>query len=416
MSDLKINPGQSESQKISTDKFSELSGAPKASDIGEGNYAIANIFATVGFVVTDEGIVVIDAGVDEKTAESALRVIREISDKPIKYLIYTHGHGDHVKGAAVFKREGASIIAHKNVSRRFDRYINFSGYHARINGIQFASTSFVDAKYWESFVYPDVEYTDECSFELGGKKIVLRHEKGETDDATVVTVLPDNIVYAGDLLIWGFPNIGNPNKVIRYEHEWYEALDRIMAQNPKAAIPGHGPVLFGDDVQKALSDTGEALKLLYEQAKKFINEGRDLDYIIAHTSLPDHLKNSPYIRETYGTREFVLRGIHRRYTGWYDGNPSNLNPAPKADVAKAIFELIDKPKKILAKAEKLAKAGDVRLALHIVDIALSGGNEDKDAFKLKSELLKKLGLSSDNLFYRNFYLHESEKLTEEFTQ
>ncbi|MCL1930455.1 MAG: MBL fold metallo-hydrolase [Treponema sp.] len=406
---LQVAESRPKDRKINADMLSSIGGAPKATEIGGGHYAVTNIFGNIGFVVTEEGVVVVDAAVNEDVAKAVLSLIREITAAPIKYLIYTHGHGDHVKGAPVFKREGATIIAQRNVSRRFRRYTKFADYHARINGVQFAGGGFDGGRYWSEFVYPDIEYIDTYSFTLGGKEFILNHEYGETDDATVVTVKADGVVYAGDLIIWAFPNIGNPNKVLRYEHEWAQALDKIAAGKPQHVIPGHGPVLSGEDVGAALYETGEALRLLYEQAAKFINEGRDLDYIIENAVLPENIKNSKYIPEVYGTREFVLRGIHRRYTGWYDGNPSNLNPAPKADVAKVIYELIGNREKIISKAKEIADGGNVRLALHILDLALGGDPKEKEALLLKSEYLRKLGNESHNLFYVNFYLAAAER-------
>jgi alkyl sulfatase BDS1-like metallo-beta-lactamase superfamily hydrolase len=396
-------------RKLGLDLLNTALGAPAATQVTNSCYAISNIFGTIGFIVTGDGVVVIDAGVDEKTAEAALGVIRNVTGDPIKYLVYTHGHADHVKGAPVFKREGAVIVAHKNVAPRFDRYTAFNGYHERINGIQFAKDSFERDRYWSEFVYPDVEYSDSYTMELGGKTFLLSHEKGETDDATTVKVLADNVVYVGDFLIWAFPNIGNPNKVVRYEKEWFEALDRIAAEKPDHIVPGHGRVLSGGEALQALADTSAALRILYEQAKKFINEGRNLDDIIENAILPQQLAESPYIPEVYGTREFVLRGIHRRYTGWYDGNPSNLNPAPKTAQAKAVFELIGDREKIIRKAKETEQLGDLRLSLHIIDLALDGNPQDTEAAAYKSELLQKLGAASNNLFYRNFYLHEAER-------
>ena len=386
-------------------------GFPEAHEIAPGHYNVHNMMGSVSFVVTDDGIVVIDSGNNEATGEALVGLIRTVSDKPIKYLIYTHGHFDHVKGAPAFKKEGAVIIAQRNVSRRFRRYTKFSGYHARINAVQFADDGNVStADQWSSFIYPDVEYTDSYSLTLGGKTFALTHGYGETDDATVVAVPEDGIWYIGDFSIFSFPNIGNPQKVLRYDHEWFEMLDSIAAQNPKVVVPGHGPAVFGADALQLLRDTSDALKLLYEESVRYINEGRDLDYILAHVKLPENLANSPYIQPNYGTPEFVLRGIYRRYTGWYDGNPSNLNPAPKAEVSAITFELIGSREKIIRKARSLVGGGNPRLALAVLDLALGGDADDQEALLLKADILERLSDASGNLFYANFYHGAAEKL------
>jgi glyoxylase-like metal-dependent hydrolase (beta-lactamase superfamily II) len=402
-------------EKISFDPEDSVFREPEVTEVAPGYYAITNSFENIGFVVTEDGIVVIDSGISEVRGEALLAAIRTVSNKPIRYLIYTHGHVDHVKGAPAFRQAGATVIAQRNVSRRFRRYTALSGYHARINGIQGGGNLDEKAilggqRYWSTFPYPDIEYIDEYDFSLGGKTFHLHHEYGETDDATLVEIAEDGIFYTGDLVVSSFPNIGNPNKVIRYDHEWAEALDRIAAKNPKILIPGHGAPLHGDDALTALHDTSEALRIVYQDTVRYINEGRDLDYILEHVTLPERLVKSPYLAQTYGNLEFTIRGIHRRYTGWYDGNPTHLNPAPRTEVDRVVFDLISDRSKILDTAREKADAGDLRLALHVVDLALGGDPDDAEALSLKESLLRKLGSESDNLFYVNFYLHEADVL------
>jgi alkyl sulfatase BDS1-like metallo-beta-lactamase superfamily hydrolase len=73
-----------------------------------------------------------------------------------------------------------------------------------------------------------------------------------------------------------------------------------------------------------------------------------------------------------------------------------------------VFDLIGDRSKILDTAREKANAGDLRLALHVVDLALGGDPDDHEALALKESLLRRLGSESDNLFYVNFYLHEAD--------
>ncbi|GHU50543.1 MBL fold metallo-hydrolase [Clostridia bacterium] len=379
---------------------------PVLTKVKEGHYAVIDYgLGNVGIVITNEGVVVIDSNTTNEAASEIIKEIRKITSQPIKYLIITHGHGDHVGGNQAFKDAGAEIIAHENVNIRLERYKTFAGYHARINGIQAGGGGFGQlggASKWASYVRADIEYDKEYIFELGGKTFRLIHGKGETDDATIVYIPEDRVIYAGDFIISVFPNIGNPNKVLRYEKEWVDALDRILSLNPEAVVPGHGTVLFGDEIISAITAPRDVLDFLYRESVKYINEGRDLDYILEHARLPQKLAQNPYIKPIYGNREFTLRGIWRRYTGWYDQNPTNLYPSPKDEVIKAVFSLIQDEELVLNKAKALKAENQIQLALHILDLLPEPG---KEAMLLKAEILEELADRSTNLFYVNFYLN-----------
>lgn len=370
--------------------------------LSEGFYSGINFgFGNIGFVITREGVVVIDATVSVKGAEAVLAEIRRLTSLPIRYLIYTHGHGDHVSGASVFKREGAVVIGHRNVIQRFDRYSKLYAHHLSINALQFSKNGLTQSA---EYIYPDITYDLEYTFELGGKTFRLIHGKGETDDATVIYIPENRIVYIGDFIIWTFPNIGNPNKVIRYEKEWYEMLERVYSWNPLAVATGHGfPLLDEDNIRGALLDNAEVLKLLHEQTIAYINKGLGVEQAVAEIQLTEQLLNSPYLKQVYGTREFVIRGIYRRYTGWYEGNPTHLAPAPAEDVRQAIVQLIGNPRTILAKAEALREAGQLQLSLHLVDLVIGEESVNKHAVQFKASVLLELARHSSNLFYYNFY-------------
>ncbi|WP_150272466.1 alkyl sulfatase dimerization domain-containing protein [Paenibacillus tepidiphilus] len=380
--------------------------------LAEGYYSGVNFgLGNSGFVITDEGVAVIDSTVSPAGAEAVLAEIRKLTDLPVKYLIYTHGHFDHVGGAAVFKREGATVIGHRNVRQRFDRYSKLWEHHLAINAVQFRNTGLLTAE--PSLVYPDIEYDTEYVFELGGRTFRLIHGKGETDDATVVYIPEDRIVYIGDFIIWTFPNVGNPNKVVRYEREWYEMLDRVLSWQPKAIAPGHGPSLLTPEaIRGALGDTSEVLQILHKETVEYINQGKSVEEAVLGIALPEHLLQSPYIVPVYGTREFVIRGIYHRYTGWYDGNPTHLAPSPKEAVKRTYVELIGDKAKVLDKARELAGAGELQLSLHVADLLIGDAEYAAAAKSFKAQTLLKLAENSANLFYHNFYTVSAAELRE----
>ena len=105
------------------------------------------------WLVTDDGVLVIDARQHPRRAEELLAAIRKTTDKPIRYLINTHAHGDHYFGNPVFKREGATIIAHRDTQRMMQAH---HGVEMKRRAGYFRQTKFDPAEV--KLVLPDVTF------------------------------------------------------------------------------------------------------------------------------------------------------------------------------------------------------------------------------------------------------------------
>src|SRR5262249_8951370 len=160
-------------------------------EVAEGVHLIA-AFGNSTCIEADDGLVIVDACV-RPMGPRLLEQIRRLSDKPIRYVIYTHGHFDHAFGVWALIEEAArrgdprpQIVAHERVPARFDRYRELAGQHDHINRIQFALPPQAKVVVHEQFFYPDVLYRDAMVLRLGKLTLQLQHAMGETDDATWV--------------------------------------------------------------------------------------------------------------------------------------------------------------------------------------------------------------------------------------
>jgi alkyl sulfatase BDS1-like metallo-beta-lactamase superfamily hydrolase len=371
------------------------------------DYYFVRSFGNVGVVFTSEGIVVIDSTLSVYQAEGILGKIREVSNLPIRYLIYTHGHGDHVGGAKVFKEEGAQIIAHRNVIKRLDKYSELQRFQNLINERQFATKRTV-----VEYEYPDIVYDQEYVFSLGGKTFKMIHGIGETDDQSIIHIPEDDVVFTGDFIIRSFPNVGNPAKDIRYAKEWAKMMETIQGLNPKLTFPGHGPYI--NDARTFLEHTNaikESMSFVHECVINGLNAGKSLEEILESTTLPDHLKESPYLKQFYGCLDFAIRGTYRRFTGWYDGNPTNLYPEKRRTVASEMKELIGDEEKILQRVRQLIQDNNHRLGLHLLDVIIeSEGETLTEALTLKSTILTYLSEVDDNYMRKNIYHNAAKQL------
>jgi alkyl sulfatase BDS1-like metallo-beta-lactamase superfamily hydrolase len=383
----------------------------KVEEVAPKVYCIT-AFGNVGFVVTDEGVVVIDTAL-RQMGETIREGIREVTDAPIHSVIYTHGHYDHAFGVSALLREAEKrgdpkprIIGHENVVRRFNRYRELQGQQEFINRIQFGIPAEMSGVL-RGYHYPDVTYHDRFTFRLGDVTFELRFGMGETDDATWVWIPERRVVFAGDFVVWSCPNIGNPFKVQRYETEWADALGQMASLHPDVLVPGHGPPIRGEEVQQVCLDTARALRHLHEEVVKRLNQGAWIEQILEEARLPEDLAKKPYLAPVYGCSTFIIHGIHRRYAGWYDGNPSHLFPSKTRDIAKEVVTLAGGPEVLLNRAKALKEAGKTQLALHLVDFVLDNPKTAglKEAHVLKADLLQARADEEPSFIARNIFVN-----------
>jgi glyoxylase-like metal-dependent hydrolase (beta-lactamase superfamily II) len=361
--------------------------------------------AYTSWVTTSDGIVVIDPG-NYLTCTMIGEEIAHDRENPIRYLIYTHGHMDHIGGAAAFANQDPKIVAHENVIPRLDRYALTSDYIRRINSIQF-HVNIPSRRYTP--VYPTEIYRDEYRFELGGKTFKLFHGKGETDDHTLIWIPELRVVFCGDLLEASFPNLGNPFKVMRYASEWAVVLEKVLALEPEFAIGGDVVLINRRTIKELFTDNIELLKFLEDSVVKAANEGKNLEQMMEEIQLPSHLENSPYLRQEYSRREFAIYNIWKRYCGYFDFSPSGLLPRPKREIADVARELIDNDELILAKARELVETGQLQLALETLDIILKVDYQDVPARRLRHEVLRLLAEMDTCMMSRNVWIHYLEE-------
>jgi len=361
-------------------------------------------------VYTDDGVVVIDLPLGNRFGRKAVETIRKRTDKPIYAIIYTHGHIDHIWSVPAFFADAEAhkcarpyIIGHKNVAQRFDRYQRLKGQHEHINTIQFAIPA-GQPVLPQQFYYPDITFDDAMQFKLGGLTFELYSYYGETDDSLWVWIPERKTALVGDLLIGGVPNIGNPFKVQRWALEWAQALEVVAGKNPEFVVSA-GQVLGKDLAKDVLLDTARYLRLIEDEVVRLLNEGCWIEDIIDKIKVPEDLAQKPWLQPTYGHPTFVIHGVHRRYAGWYNGNPSELFPARSAEIAAEVVKLAGGDK-ILQEAQRLKADGKIQLSLNVIDFVVKGTQDksvQKEALVLKSELLKARADVEPSYIARNIF-------------
>jgi glyoxylase-like metal-dependent hydrolase (beta-lactamase superfamily II) len=189
-----------------------------------------------GFVVGDDGVVVIDTFQDPEPAADLLAEIRKITNLPIRFVVNTHYHLDHVNGNDVFAAAGAVIIAHKNV-RAWIRTENLKMIDPPVTPEKKARV--------QSIALPNVGYESSVDLYLGSRRVNVRYYPGHTGGDSVVWVPDAHVVFCGDLL-W---KDHIPNLIDASTPAWIKTLDAMPAgYGTSTWVPGHGGIANAEDI------------------------------------------------------------------------------------------------------------------------------------------------------------------------
>ena len=407
-----------------------------------------NVYSGVGYglansimIETKEGLVIVDTLGSEETASLLLSEFRKISNKPVKAIIYTHNHLDHLGGATIFAADDSpDIYAQENILYNIDniattiRPIIFER-SARQFGIPLNENDIVhqgigaflevSADSTLGLLRPTITFKDNLNIKVGDLEVELVHAPGETDDHLFVWLPKQEVVMVGDNFYRSFANLyAIRGTKFRNPMDWVNSLDKIRRLNAKHLIPSHSRPLSGEEnIEGALRDYRDGIQFIHDQTIRHINKGLMPNEIVQKVRLPKHLAESPYLQEFYGSISSYVRSIFSGYIGWFSGNITDLHPMELEVRANKMAELAHNNIKIIDAAVAALENGEYQWAMELSDISIILDENNKKAKEIKARAAENFSFtqsaSNDYYFYQTvagelrneFDIHASESKT-----
>lgn len=304
-------------------------------------YALANSICIIG----DTGLIIIDTCESLEAAKECLAAFREFSDLPVKAIVYTHFHHDHIAGASAYLSAAAGgecpIFAHASTAERMLQFNLVMGPIAFVRAARQFGTRLLPPALENSGIGPSLRVgasslvlpthtfdTASLAVSIAGVELQLLHAPGETEDQVVVFMPKHRILFAADNFYEAFPNLyairGVPHRDVR---QWIVSLDLMRGVNAEIMVPSHTLPVYGSEaVATCLTNYRDALAFVHDQTVRFALKGFHPDKIASMLRLPDSLSQLTYVKEFYGTVAWSSKAVFSGYLGWFSGESAELFP------------------------------------------------------------------------------------------
>ena len=239
---------------------------------GVASAANKGFMSNAGFVVTNDGVVAFDALGTAALGRAMVAAIGTVTPTPIRRVVVSHYHADHIYGLQALKAAGAEIWA----QRKAEIYLASDVATSRLAQRRAELYPWVDEN--TRLVAPDVWVDGNTDFRLGGITFRLIYSGGaHSPEDTLMFVVEDRVLFSGDLLFAGrVPFVGNADS-----RGWLAAMSKMIAVEPLVVIPGHGPP--STDVARDLATTRDYLAYLREQMGRAVKDFVPFDDAYART-------------------------------------------------------------------------------------------------------------------------------------
>ncbi|MDX1734268.1 MAG: alkyl sulfatase dimerization domain-containing protein, partial [Halioglobus sp.] len=411
---------------------------PRVDRVTEGVYLARGFGQGSAIMVEgDDAVAIFDVGDSYEHGQAMLAEFRKFSDKPIRAIIYSHFHFDHIFGGKAWVEaapEDVQIIAHESTLRYLNERVSALAPRtdwglamqfgmqldescavgsgplcSGVMGIQFPRIGSTKGQR-RHVIYPNRTFSDRLELDLGGLILELIHSPSETPD-NILAWLPDRkTLLTGDALTPTLPPIFTARgQRVRDPQTWMASIDLMRALQPQHVVPSHGPAFSGEQAARTLLDYRDAIAFMYHQTVRLINRGLGPEEIAAQLTLPAHLANSPVLGQWYNDLQTDIRGIYSYLAGHYH----DVAEMPLLDPAVAdanMIALAGGSQAYLLRLQEAFKRGDYVWVARAAGHLIRSEPDNQAAKALKAAALRALAGRTVAGSHRHFYLQQAAAL------
>jgi glyoxylase-like metal-dependent hydrolase (beta-lactamase superfamily II) len=394
----------------------------EARRIAEGIY-VSEGLSNSYLVVTSEGRVVINTGMGFE-APIHKRNYDAISSAPIRYILLTQGHVDHVGGVDLIAEEGTQIVAQANNRACQEDDARLSHFRPARSGFAFAHAIQSALRYVQaeggaisaqSHPTPSLTFEDEYHFELGGERFeLIAVPGGETVDSLAIWLPDRGICFPGNLFSALFGHI--PNLVTirgdRYREPllFVESLERILALDSELLLVGHHePVVGAKLIRSELERIRDATLYVHDETVRGMNSGKDVHTLMREIELPPELE----VGEGYGKVAWDVRAIWENYAGFFHHrSTTELYGTPVESVYGDVVELSGGPDGLAKRAAEKLAGGSPLEAIHLSEMSLKADPGHRPSLEVSLGAHRRLESESQNFWLSSWLRRKISHLEE----
>lgn len=360
-------------------------------------------------VTTDDGVVIYDTGLIIQSAKQ-LRLLKEqVSDAPVRYVVLSHSHADHVGGTRLWQEEGTLIVAHRQFVEEQRYLTELDPYFYDRNRTLFpwmpeepADIGLLNYRGIE----PDIEVGEgeTFRFQLGGVTFEAMGTAGAEGADNLVLWMPEQkILLTGDYFGPQFPQFPNVftmrGEKVRKPMEYVASLDRLIPLKPEIVVPSHlNPTVGADEIEAGMTRIRDAVQYVHDATVAGMNAGKSVYQLMDEIQLPPELD----LVQNHGKVDWAVKSIWEYYATWFHfDSTTELYPVPARDVYADLGAAAGE-EALLSLAQTYLGRGDAVKALHVIEVALAAWPDNPAALGLRQQALESL-LASAEAGVRNDY-------------
>ena len=420
-------------------RLAQLNGMHGLFEVVPGVYQVRGYdLSNMTLIEGKSGVIVVDPLISTECAAAALSLYRtHRGERPVSAVIYSHSHVDHfggVKGVvsaeqvrtgevpiwapAGFLENAVSenVLAGTAMARRAS-YMFAPGLERGARGQVDAGIGKTTSTGSITLIPPtnEVSHTGQQE-QLDGVQFVFQIVPDSEAPAEMNFHLPDlAVLCVAENAVHCLHNVLTPRgALVRDALAWSkylgEAIDLFGEHCDAMFAQHHWPRWGKECVLNYLAAHRDMYRYLHDQTLRLANRGLTPTEIAAEVTLPPSLEGKWFCRGYYGTVSYNVRAIYQRYLGFFDGNPSHLNPHPPVESAKRYVQLAGGIESLLEQACAACEQGDYRWAAELASHAVFAEPENADALECNAQALEQLGYQSESAVWRNLYLVGAHEL------